>query len=114
MFVFASETNRAACRPPEVAAQIAPEMRAWIRDNLSIESEALTSALTFSTVFAQPPSVVGEAWEEGGQCWWVGIDHPTKEHDSQRHDKWRNEPWPSSTLIVINEARDGPTGVRVC
>ena len=46
-----------------VVAQIPLELRVWLRDEFDLQGEAVTTALTASNVFSQPPGVVGSAWD---------------------------------------------------
>ena len=89
-----------------IVAQIPVELRAWIRDALHMQQEALTSALTFSTAFRSPPGVVGAAWDQtaGEREWTADSDHPSSS-DAQ-NAQWRRSPWGSNTLIVVDEHRD--------
>ena len=58
-----SEAVRERGRGPlRIVAQIVPELRAWLRDAFGLRGEALTSALTMSTLFETAPRVVGGAW----------------------------------------------------
>lgn len=52
-----SETVRERGRGPlRIVAQIVPELRAWLRDAFGLRGEALTSALTMSTLFEAAPT----------------------------------------------------------
>jgi hypothetical protein len=50
-----------------VVGQVCPELRVWIHRVLNVQSEALTSALTFSTLFPMPPTVLGCGWGDSEQ-----------------------------------------------
>ena len=51
-----SEAVRERGRGPlRIVAQIVPELRAWLRDAFGLKGEALTSALTMSTLFEAAP-----------------------------------------------------------
>jgi hypothetical protein len=54
-----------------VVAQIPLELRVWLRDASDLQGEAVTTALTASNVFHQPPGVVGSAW---GKAWLPQVD----------------------------------------
>ena len=54
-----------------VVAQIPLELRVWLRDEFDLQGEAVTTALTASNVFNQPPGVVGSAW---GPDWQPQVD----------------------------------------
>ena len=73
-----SEAVRERGRGPlRIVAQIVPELRAWLRDAFGLRGEALTSALTMSTLFEAAPRVVGGAWsggEGGGEVDEVAAD----------------------------------------
>ena len=102
----ATEATCRAAAGLAIVAQVAVELRVWLRDALQIKHEALTSALTFATVFATPPGAVGEAWEESGgeQSWGVSVEHPSS--SDPRHKEWRQEPWDANTLVVVDEHSD--------
>jgi hypothetical protein len=55
-----------------VVAQIPLELRLWLRDEFDLQGEAVTTALTASNVFPQPPGVVGSNW---GPDWHPKVDH---------------------------------------
>ena len=90
-----SEAVRERGRGPlRIVAQIVPELRAWLRDAFGLRGEALTSALTMSTLFETAPRVVGGAWS-GGE-WGVEVDDVTS-------SGWELQPWPHNVLVTVNE-----------
>ena len=42
-----------------IVGQIAPEIRQWLKETLSLQQEVMTTALTLSAIFPHPPRVVG-------------------------------------------------------
>ena len=83
----------------QVVGQICPELRAWISRVLHVQGEALTSALTFSTLFPMPPTVLGYGWgdsERDRQRWLLTIEHSDQ-------PGWENVSWPHSMLVVLDE-----------
>ena len=86
-----------------LVAQVPLELRAWVRDVFGVRGEAMASSLTFSTNFAEPPFVLGDAWaggEQGLGAWRVGVDNP-------RATDWSATPWPHSVMLTVNEHSDG-------
>ena len=60
-----------------VIGHLGLELCGWLRDAFNLQQQVLTSALTFSTLFAVPPTVVGTAWAAIGHNhtrWKIQVD----------------------------------------
>ena len=88
-----SEAVRERGRGPlRIVAQIVPELRAWLRDAFGLRGEALTSALTMSTLFEAAPRVVGGAWSGGDEgCLEEDVLHGEIGGDAPHHLGLRRE-----------------------
>ena len=82
-----------------MVAQVPLELRAWLRDAFHLHGEAMTSALTLSTIFPELPHVVGHAWASAPE--W------TARHDDPKSSTWSQRPWPHSVLITVHEHSSG-------
>ena len=88
-----------------VVGHIGLELCEWLRDAFNLQQQVVTSALTFSTLFKEPPAVVGTTWADDCNTqsrWKIQVDdfYPTK-HNQTGH------PWKHNVLLVVNEFREG-------
>ena len=88
-----------------MVGHIGLELCEWLSDAFNLQQQVVTSALTFSTLFTEPPAVVGTTWADdcnNQSRWKIQVDdfYPTK-HNQTGH------PWKHNVLLVVNEFSEG-------
>lgn len=96
--ISATERNAG---PTKLVAQVPVELRVWIRDKLNIQGEAMTTALTFSIAFPEPPTVLNSHRLPQGTRDWLWLQEQILD------DNWSSTPWPHSVLLTLDEHSDG-------